>query len=337
MRLVAVPPQPTPALTNAKLYFSVDEYEQESAPSKHLVSAPNILSASTLRSLEIGGQILTHDIMDLPVAWANLERLVFNGYHGDSLSFDAVQSLRLLKACPNLVTCELFLEGDAAIPTDCAPILLPKLRELLLLPDKYHIPPNFAASFLLPSLRKLEVPTGYGQLISRDHKASGLFELLERFGSTLQDVTFCYKPLTQSALNHCLRQLPNVTSLGLYSNHRNEFTTSLNNDILGHLSPKFDQAGTTITQLPLCPNIEVFRFRACSGELDEEAFVDFIEARRREVNNQPLEGGRRIARLREVDCGYYDFRSIDPGAALRNRGVDMEAFSLTKWHYYPNL
>ncbi|KAJ2928170.1 hypothetical protein H1R20_g8916, partial [Candolleomyces eurysporus] len=336
MRLLAVPPQPTPVLTNAKLYFGVDEYQQESALSKHLVSGPNILSASTLRSLEIGGQVLTHDILDLPVAWANLERLVFNGYQGGSLySFDAVQSLRLLKACPNLVTCELAFERDAAIPTGRAPILLPKLKELLLLPHKYHIPPHFATSFLLPSLRKLEVTRGYGQFMSRDHEASGLFELLERFGSTLQDVTFCYKPLTESALYHCLQQLPNITSLALFSDHRTEITTSLNNDILGHLSPKFDRAGTTITQLPLCPRIEVFRFRACSGDLDEEAFVDFIEARRREVNNQPLEGGRRIARLREVDCGYYDFRSIDPGAALRKRGFNMEAFSLTKWHYFP--
>lgn len=58
------------------------------------------------------------------------------------------------------------------------------------------------------------------------------------------------------------------------------------------------------------------------------ALVDFIESRLRKVNDQPFEGGKRIARLREVDCGGNNYQAIE--LTLRGRGVDiMEGFSIT--------
>ncbi|KAJ2924393.1 hypothetical protein H1R20_g12701, partial [Candolleomyces eurysporus] len=340
-RLLVVPPQPTPALTNVKLNYNVDESEQESPLSQHLIASPNIFSAPTLRSLEIGPQVLTHGIKRMPVVWSNLEHLVFDGYPADSLHpFDAVEALALLKECTNLVTCYFSLERDVIIPASHAPITLRKLRELVILPNTSHLPKGFAQSLILPSLRKLEVDTGYGECTPRERHESGLFEFCERFGSTLEDVSFCYKALTQAALHCCLQRLPNVTSLGLISWNRikivgnGRVAASLNRDTFIHLTPQFNAAGTAITQLPLCSRIAVFQFQADRGELAEDAFTDFIVARRREIHEDPSEGDRKVTRLRKVDCGYYSFQTTDPREALRNRGVDMEAFSLTNWYCF---
>ncbi|RXW19954.1 hypothetical protein EST38_g5914 [Candolleomyces aberdarensis] len=338
-RLLVVPPQPTPTLTNVKLYYYVDERQQESKLSQHLIAGPNIFSAPTLRSLEIGPRVLAHDIKHMPVVWSNLEHLAFDGYPAESLHrFDALEALALLKECTNLVTCYVVLERDVTVPANRAPIPLPRLRELVLLPHESHLPKGFAQSLILPSLCKLEVITGYGECTPREHHESGLFEFCERFGPTLEDVSFCYKALTQAALHRCLQRLPNVTSLGLISVDRitiignDRAAAGLNRDTIIHLTPQFNAAGTAITKLPLCPRIKVFRFSADRGELAEDALADFIVARRRELHDHPLEGGREVARLREVDCGHYHFQTTDPGEALPNREVDMEAFSFTNWY-----
>ncbi|KAJ2925184.1 hypothetical protein H1R20_g11922, partial [Candolleomyces eurysporus] len=340
-RLLVAPPQPTPALTSVKLYYYVDERQLESKLSQHLIAGPNIFSAPTLRSLEIGPRVLAHDIKRMSVVWSNLEHLVFDGYPAESLHhFDAVEALALLKECTNLVTCYLGLERDVTIPANCTPITLPRLRELALLPDTSHLPKGLAQSLILPSLRKLEVITGYDECTPREHHESGLFEFCKRFGPSLEDVSFCYKAVTQAALHHCLQRLPNVTSLGLISWDRinivanGRVAASLNRDTIIQLTPQFNAAGTAITELPLCPRIAAFRFCADRGELAEDALADFIVARRREIRDHPLEGGEKVTHLREVDCGHYSFHTADPRKALRNRGVDMETFSFTNWHNF---
>jgi hypothetical protein len=338
MRLLAPHPQPTPVLT--KVTLSCDEQRQEdNSLSQRLITGPNILSTPTLRSLEIGPKTLAHDIMRTPVVWSNLEHLDFSGYPAESsLDFDAVQALTLFKECTNLITCFFTLQQNAFIPTNHGPpIILPRLRELAFLPYESHLPQGFAHSLVLPSLRKLEVLTGYGECTPREHHESGLFEFCERFGSTLQDVTFCYRVLTQSALRRCLQCLPNVTSLGLVSINRITLvgvSACLNRDTILQLTPQANVEGTPIIRSPLCPKIEAFQFGANRGELAEDALVEFIEARRREVSDRPLAGGGNVTLLQEVNCGDYNFKSIDPREVLRERGVDMEGFSLTRFYHF---
>ncbi|KAJ2924394.1 hypothetical protein H1R20_g12700, partial [Candolleomyces eurysporus] len=332
IRLLA-PPQSTPSLTTARISCKVDQHQQEDPLSQHLASTTNISSAPTLRSLEVDGAVIFHGIRRIPVVWSTLEHLILHGYPRESLQrFDAVQALELLKDCPNLVTCSFALQdGDFTVnvPTSRAPISLPRLRELSLLLRQGHLPKGFASSLILQSLRKLVLLSGYSYL-PRDQERSGLVELFERFGSTLEDVTFCCSPLTPSALNHCLQHLPDIVSLELVSEnavHSSDIVARLDSHTLMNLSPTFDGTGTRIIQLPLCPNVEVFRFDTCGNRLAERELVNFIEARRREVT---AECGMKVARLREVDCGSYIFKGIDPVQALRRRGVDVDTgdFSL---------
>ncbi|KAJ2927498.1 hypothetical protein H1R20_g9593, partial [Candolleomyces eurysporus] len=329
-RLLTVPPQSTPALTTVKLHCNISEVQQENPLNEHMVSSTNIFSASTLRSLRIGVQVMFHDLMRMPVAWSDLEHLFFDGYAAESPHrFDAAQALALFKECSNLVTCHLALQRDVNIPIGRAPVPLQRLRELALTPHTSHLPKGFARFLILPSIRKLDVFPGYGQCTPREYEGSGLSEFFERFRPTLEDVTFCYKSLTQTGLHACLEHLPNVTSLGLVNDGR--ITTAagtgaanLNSDLFRHLSPEFDETGTAVTQLLPCPRIEVFRFVAFRNEVAEEALVDFIEARQRGVNSRSSQSG--LARLREVECNYYCFQVIDPSQALRRKRVDMDTF-----------
>ncbi|KAJ2935833.1 hypothetical protein H1R20_g1261, partial [Candolleomyces eurysporus] len=286
-RLLTVPPQSTPALTTVKLHCNITEFQQENPLNEHMVSRTNIFNVPTLRSLSIGARVMFHDLTRMPVVWSNLEHLVFDGYPTESPhSFDGAQALALFKECPNLVTCRLALQRDITIPIGLAPVPLQKLRELAFTPHTSHLPKGFARLLILPSLRKLEVITGYGECTPREYQESGLSEFFERFRPTLKDVTFCYKSMTQTGLQDCLRYLPNVTSLGLVSSDRvtiatNAGAANLNNDLFKHLSPEFDERGSPVTQLPPCPRIEVFRVGAPRGEVAEEALIDFIDARQR--------------------------------------------------------
>ncbi|RXW19947.1 hypothetical protein EST38_g5913 [Candolleomyces aberdarensis] len=264
--------------------------------------------------------------------WSTLEHLIFHGYPTESgHRFDALQASNLFENCPNLVTCYLALQKDdtVTVASSRAPISLPRLRELSLLPHQIHLPQGFASSLILPSLRKLMVLShGWGS--PRNQESSGLVEFFERFGSTLEDVTFCYAPLTASALHYCLQHLPNVVSLELVRRSASltgEPAARLDSHILMDLSPTFDGTGTRIARLPLCPNIEEFKFDTGGDRLAGRDLVDFIEARRREVT---VEGGMTVARLREVDCGGYVFQDVDPVQELRRRGVDVDTgdFSL---------
>ncbi|RXW19682.1 hypothetical protein EST38_g6169 [Candolleomyces aberdarensis] len=334
-RLLTVPPQSTPALTTVELHCDITEFQQENALNEHMVSSTNIFSAPTLRSLRIGSQVMFHNLMRMPVVWSNLEHLFFDGYPTESPNrFDAAQALTLFEECTNLATCYLALQRDVPIPTGRAPVQLQRLRELVLTPHTSHLPKGFAPLLILPSLRKLEVVTGYGERTPREYEGSGLCEFFERFSPTLEDVTFCYKFLTQTGLQDCLGRLPNVTSLGLVSDDRVKIAAdarvaNLNSDLFKHLSPEFDETGTAVTQLPPCPRIEVFKFGALEGEVAKDALVDFIEARRRDVTNRSFQSG--LALLREVDCNHYCFQATHPTQALRDRGIDMKAFSLTNW------
>ncbi|KAJ2935835.1 hypothetical protein H1R20_g1259, partial [Candolleomyces eurysporus] len=264
-RLLTVPPQSTPALTTVKLHCNISEVQQENPLNEHMVSSTNIFSASTLRSLRIGVQVMFHDLMRMPVAWSNLEHLFFDGYAAESPHrFDAAQALALFKECSNLVTCHLALQRDVTIPIGRAPVTLQRLRELALTPHTSHLPKGFARFLILPSIRKLDVFPGYGQCTPREYEGSGLSEFFERFRPTLEDVTFCYKSLTQTGLHTCLEHLPNVTSLGLVNDGRittaaDTGAANLNSDLFRHLSPEFDETGTAVTQLLPCPRIEVFR------------------------------------------------------------------------------
>jgi hypothetical protein len=330
MRLLSIPLHSTPMLTNVRLHCKVDQHRQYGLG---LVPTATILSAPTLRSLELGCGVVFQDIVKMPVVWSTLEHLVFHGYAGDSRrKFNAVEALQLFSECPNLVTCHIPLQNGGDVPTSRAPISLPRLVELSLLLDRAHIPRGFAPFLILPYLRKL-VFNGSGSYLPRDHEANGLVEFFERFGSTLEDVTFCYKSLSPSALHYALQHLPNVSSLGLLTNNtvvREELAAKLNNDFLVELSPTFNQANTRITRLPLCPRLEVFSFDAGGSTLAERALVNFIQARRREVI---VEDGMEVARLREVDCGGYRFRDINPVQALRSQGIDVDSgdFSLKNW------
>ncbi|RXW11218.1 hypothetical protein EST38_g14637 [Candolleomyces aberdarensis] len=338
-RLLTVPPQCIPALTTVKLHCDIVEFRQTNPLNEHMVSSTNIFSAPTLRSLRIGSRVMFHDLMRMPVAWSNLEHLFFDGYPTESPHrFDAAQALTLFEECKNLVTCHLALQRDVTIPTGRAPVPLQKLRELAFTPHTSQLPKGFAPFLILPSLRKLEVITGYGECTPREYEESGFSEFFGRFRPTLEGATFCYKSLTQTGLHDCLGDLPNVTSLGLVSDCRiitfaNAGAANLNGDLFKHLSPEFDETGTAVTQLPLCPRIEAFKFGAFRGEVAEEALVDFIETRRQEIHNRSLQSG--LARLREVDCDHYCFQATDPSQALRNRGTKMEAFSLTSWYHFP--
>ncbi|KAJ2915549.1 hypothetical protein MD484_g4884, partial [Candolleomyces efflorescens] len=261
IRLLTLPPQTTPILTELLLYCDVEESQDINLISQTLIAGSSILSTPTLRSLTIGPRTL-FDIVRTPVVWSNLEHLDFGGYPSRSPHrFEVQAALTVLAECSNLVTCNLTLD-DTTLPVAVVrrPIELPKLRKLVFLPYESHLPRGFAQSLILPSLRELEVKTGYSECTPRTHHESGLFEFCDRFGSTLERVTFCYLALTQQALLHCLKCLPNVTSLGLVS--------------IGRLTPQVDV-------LPLCPKIRAFRFQAFQRDLAEEALLDFVAARRR--------------------------------------------------------
>ncbi|RXW19683.1 hypothetical protein EST38_g6168 [Candolleomyces aberdarensis] len=331
-RLLTV--QFTPALTTVELHCSIPEFRRRDPLNEHIVSSTNIFSAPTLRSLRISPRIMLHDLMHMPVTWSSLEHFSFDGYPiGSGRCFDVAQALGLFEECPNLVTCHLALQrDDVTIPIGRSPVPLQKLRALAFTPYTSQLPKGLAPFLILPSLRKLEVFTGFSACTPREYEESGLSEFFERFRPTLEDVTFCYKSLTQTGLHDCLGNLPNVTSLGLVSEDRGILdedagAANLNSDLFKHLTPKFDETGTPVTSLPLCPRIELFKFGAFRDEVPQEALVDFIEARRREVNNRSLKSG--LTRLREVDCSHYYFPAAHFSQALRSRGVDLEAFSLT--------
>ncbi|KAJ2915552.1 hypothetical protein MD484_g4883, partial [Candolleomyces efflorescens] len=334
IRLLTLPPQSTPKLTEVELFCGAMGHQLNSPVSQTTMAGPSILGSPTLRSLVIAARPLFDDIMRIPAIWSNLEHLSFGRHLVESSHrFDVLGILSLFKECPNLVTCQLILEDAVAqMPTMSeAPISLPRLKKLVFVLENSDLPKGFAQHLILPSLRQLDVLyDGDSRGVTpRGHHESGLFEFLDRFGGTLDDVAFCYLALTQPALLHCLKCLPNIISLGLFSPRDalhmmgDPAAASLGNvDLFLQLTPQVDV-------LPLCPKMQVLQFNPCRDEvLAEEAFLDFVAARRREEDGVPGE----VARLREVDCGDYFFVNVEPREGLRERGVEVDHHKKTRLH-----
>ncbi|RXW17548.1 hypothetical protein EST38_g8308 [Candolleomyces aberdarensis] len=340
-RLLFVPPQTNPKLISVTLRLEFVSLRDHPVRRK-LVSSPNIFDTPSIRSLGIGRRVMIHDILDIPINWRNLRDLDVGSYNkGSPQILSASHIFQLFKACPNLIKCTIDLQEDSRpFPMPPETITLPLLQDLSISPEAWHLPCSFASSLNLPSLVKFRVRDGkedkYYQWLLREAQESGLCEFFERFGSTLRNVTFSYCPLSPSALLHCLHHLPNVTSLTLTNLSKWYFIyigAQINRDVLNSFTPRFDKSSRAWTSL--CPSIEEFGFSLGSKIpiVDETALLDFVEARRRVVDETDGSG---VVRLRKVNCNGYGFRTIDPLKDLRSRRVDLVDFSFKDYEYAPS-
>ncbi|KAJ7087025.1 hypothetical protein C8R43DRAFT_309973 [Mycena crocata] len=127
-----------------------------------------------------------------------------------SLSLRAVYPFEcspiLLHTC-NLVHCELYLEVDDedAIEPD---VKLPSLESLIIVGEAGSPVRKYLGTFIVPALRKLQVPEAYIGL----HPITELISFISKSGCKLQDVRITGRRLTAEALyRNALSLVPNLT------------------------------------------------------------------------------------------------------------------------------
>ncbi|KAJ2934829.1 hypothetical protein H1R20_g2318, partial [Candolleomyces eurysporus] len=302
-RLILVQPSENAILRNIELDFHVVLSDSEPDmlhdplevwQTKWMHGGPSILMHDSIRKLNLNW--VMQDITTMAVNWPSLTHLAFRGYHrlvASSLHFGPNEALKLLKLCPNLVTCSIPMESTPPVVATES-ITVAFLEELTITPHSYDIPTNFASFALLPSLCKLAINEGSGpECIPHDYEESGVAHFVERFGNQLTDVKLYTPTLTPTGLDHCLRCLTNAVRLELHSNppsgrHRNlPGAATLNPQMFARITgPEYkSDTGGHLVEVPVLPKLEVIALN-CGHygreELVLDALVDFVAARRRE-------------------------------------------------------
>ncbi|KAF5332742.1 hypothetical protein D9611_005423 [Ephemerocybe angulata] len=282
-----------------------------------------ILGARLLSSLSLGPTFAAFNT--LPVRWRQLTNLQIHGLPSitnGAKAFGFSEALALLRACPQLVACDLtFNVGASNGGMSGGRVSLPHLKSLTL----RHFVPNhdFIALLFLPSLKALSLPNDLGPS-SPGHSATEAW--LEAFGHQLTDVHLNAYNLTQSGLLRCMNLLLNVVSLRLAHNIAALFLaagvnleTPLDGDFLRRLTPSFGEGN--VEGWHCCPKLEAIELPIFAGE---EALFQFIAQRRRAHSS----GNLMIARLRKVTVKFETVKELDIANALREDGVDISDLAL---------
>ncbi|KAJ2922158.1 hypothetical protein H1R20_g14931, partial [Candolleomyces eurysporus] len=349
-QLILVQPSKNAILQNVELDFhlvlshSEQEMPQESLElwqTDWMHGGPSILMHDSIRKLNLNW--VMQDITTMAVNWPSLTHLAFRGYHdivASSLHFGPNEALRLLKLCPNLVTCSIPMEPTPPIVAT-EPITVAFLEELSITPHSYDIPTNFASLVVLPSLRKLAINEGSGpDCIPHDHGESGIAHFLERFGNQLTDVKLHTPTFTPAGLDHCLRHLTNVVRLELHSNppcgyyYNLSDAATLTPQMFANITPGHEShSGGNLVEVPVLPKLETVAFRCeypyhCDDPV-LDALIDFVAARRRDGR----EPG--IARLRKAEFVVsVPMLFRDPLQLLRTKDVNLDGFSFEGYEMY---
>ncbi|KAJ2920898.1 hypothetical protein H1R20_g16197, partial [Candolleomyces eurysporus] len=293
---------------------------------------PSILMHDSIRALDLNR--VTQDITKMAMNWTSLTHLAFEGCDrtvAPSAHFGASEAFKLLSLCSNLITCRIPLDLDPPFFASES-ITLPFLEELSLTPYSHNIPIGFASHLVLPSLRKLEIEQGLDyECIPHEYEQSGVAQFFQYFGNQLIDAKLYIPVLTPTALHRSLRHLPNVIRLELHSDwssysERNHATLSV--EMMTLLTPRYDLSSSNghAVESPILPSMEVFACSPGYNELDVDALVDFVAARRTDGWES------RVARLRKVRfTPFLHSLSRDPLELLRGKAVNLDEFSLENW------
>ena len=318
------------------------------------ISNSGIIKSESLQSFTL--PVVMNGISNLPVEWGKLTELsigafdaydVFDpsmSYYVASYQFTKLQALTMLKMCPNLVKCSLivqttgtnYLSDPTVSSTEWNPgevISLPELQSLTI-KGSSKVLLDFPPHLDLPAIRKLDIACSTYR--AEDKAASGLVLWITTFGAHLEDLTFNYGCVTQSALEHCLHHLPNVVNLTMHATRARDggrttmqpalFADSLLRKFIP-ITPSCDAAESSKEAEGLdlqcyAPKLQRLECKLGHvGEFDEKTWLDFLESRR----TQP---GGKVALLKEASIRFYLPKATDFMHELAKRNVDTEDFVL---------
>jgi len=313
-----------------------------------------LLAAARIRSIAITDY--WSPLQGMPVNWANITHLAFGGYTqgissiddtpfpGAPIYFEASDALQVLKGCPSLVSCRLVLSSERGwmepkeTLSQSSVTTLPALTFFHL--QFQVLPPSFAASLNLPSLRELRLVSSFVPDSVKATAAAGIANCLLRWGSSLKSARFNYTALSAAQFEECLTTLVGVENLYLdsfmppvnnFSDDQLSSSTSyalFSGDLLQKMTPCFDKDGGLASPLPILCKLRKFTCKAIvSGELPVQDALDFIVARTRLSTRRHGEEGDWISPLEEVRLeNDANIGSLLLEPKLKGMGVDMDSF-----------
>ncbi|KAF5332546.1 hypothetical protein D9611_005418 [Ephemerocybe angulata] len=354
-RLYDLKPADIPSLCDLALSQS-RPFFGSSAP----ISPPDtgILGGGVIRTLSFTFQSFP-SLNSLPIKWAQLTKLVFDGNPGlhydyyaqggsEGVQFDGASALGLMRRCPQLAHCDISFghytqDLNAAIES----VTLPYLQFLCF---RYYIPgKHFVSSLHLPALQALSFRSFHdSSMRTVGPHNSRLAAWLQTYGQQITDVEFNVKTLSQSALYACMDLLTNLTSLRLDHNGNISHTpptppwhaanepeaevtyvpAKLDGDFLHRLTPHDDSGNTSVEAPVWCPRLETIRFPKEFGGVtfSEVELAQFIAGRRLDRNGKGL---------REVIAVLGTLKGqIDVKGHLDEMGVDLNGLEIKV--FYPS-
>ncbi|KAF6753187.1 hypothetical protein DFP72DRAFT_425776 [Ephemerocybe angulata] len=352
-RLYDLKPADIPSLCDLALSQSTPFFGS-SAP----ISPPDtgILGGGAIRTLSFTFQSFP-TLNTLPIKWAQLTKLVFDGntglyYHHHAqggyggVQFNCASALGLMRRCPQLAHCDISF-GHHAYDLHAAieSVTLPYLQFLcfrLYIPGKH-----FISSLHLPALQALSFRSFHdSSMRTAGPHSSRLVVWLQTYGQQITDVEFNVETLSQSSLYACMDLLTNLTSLRLDHNGNtsrtppgppwdaaNEAVTpaKLDGDFLHRLTPR-DDSGNTGVEVPVwCPRLETIRFPKEFGSVtfSEVELAKFIAGRRLDRNGKGL---------REVIAVLGTLKGqLDVKGHLDEMGVDLNGVGIKVFYASPFL
>ena len=336
----------TPLLRSIHNACSIPHYSSQTPDGVPRFHGLTLFGAPGLRTVKWGTPLGEHLASVLPVRWEGLTELFLGDQRGgNSGRMTFTHAITILERCPNLVHCTLTLRENPNEPVITTvtypqppaqpfafnqPVTLPYLQSLGI--RSTVIPTTFASALILPSLHTLLVYAKRCNNLSAED--SGLVQCIQMFGHQLQDVTFNYSSLSQSALLACLDSIPRVKSLRLSADYMGMgggmdrmtgtgTTAMLDDATLSDFIPKFEEGGLLTGQC-YCPKLERLSCHLAGQEFSEEALVKLVSSRR----NIPADSRREVARIQDVKVRFDFSETLNVRQALQGAGVDMEGCSV---------
>ncbi|KAJ2934216.1 hypothetical protein H1R20_g2908, partial [Candolleomyces eurysporus] len=322
------------------------------------VSPTGLLAAPSLTSFHC--KLLPESPLSLPVNWAQLRELYFDGaasrsFDGTTLEFTPSDAVKLLRSCPLLVRCRMVVVQNSLFSPPVAPSAFNFSSE-----DEEH-----AAPITLPHLEYLSIHEGaplqdfFSQLEAPilndivftssippyDSDSTSLVTLLKNCGPTVQKLTFDFPCLTVEDIQQCLSLVPKLTHLSLSSNPRERSfvvhqydpqrissSARLNNALLARVTPGLIDDGTgRKSVVTLCPKLASLSCKFLSPEFSEDALVDFIRSRRSEAMYR-----HGIAPLQKVHlCFKRPKQDVDVMKELEKENVDVHGLRVAVTYAHP--
>jgi hypothetical protein len=324
-----------------------------------------LLTGRSLRSVSLCP--IDCGIETIASAWVHLTELRFSGYTGASmrpgisqapLFFTEQEAFNLLRLCSGRVKCDLKVVADDVWSSDTGSwpkqplnfaggVRLPHLQSLIL---RNWVPGDgFASALDLPSLCILlfiEPKAHIGwQMPLYTEETSRVVEWVRCFGSQLTEIHFCHTSLTRSALEYCMEQLPNITSLTWSSVGNNPYapgadpeivpnpTTPLDDKFMGKMTPVYGADGVLLGA-EWCPRLRKLEISGrCGGvAFTEKSLVDFITYRR-------ATRASGTCRLQKVHVEFESYQKTDVPKELEERKLVIDGSGLDTAYKlsYPSL